>query len=122
MTKIMLCEDDIEMRMLLTTLLNLEGYQVSNFIGDSQEELSENLATELPDILLMDVHLQHKNGLDYLKALRANEIFKRLQVVMTSGMDLRQECMQMGANAFIMKPYMPGDLIVTLRSICGKKT
>jgi CheY-like chemotaxis protein len=115
MKKVMLCEDDDTMVRLLITLLEIEGYQVTQFEGLTEADLVNKLAFEKPDVLLMDVHLRIVNGLDLLKALRRSPIFRDLRIIMTSGMNLSDNCMSNGANAFIMKPFMPEELITTLQ-------
>ena len=115
MKKVMLCEDDITMLRLLITLLEMEGYQVTKVEGLSKADLMEKLTVEKPDLLLMDVHLRQVNGLDLLQALRQNSIFTNLRIIMTSGMNLKEECLKNGANAFIMKPFMPDELITTIQ-------
>jgi len=122
MKKVLLCDDNYEMLVLLKTLLDLEGYQTYKFEGKTQNDLVYTINSEIPDVLLMDVHLHQSNGLDFLKAIRSNGKFQKLQIIMTSGMDLRDICINSGANAFLLKPFMPDELVSTLRSICGEKT
>ena len=65
MPRIMLAEDDHTMVTLLKTLLGMEGYQV---VALSVEDVDvfEAVRNDRPDILLLDVHLPHVNGLDVL--------------------------------------------------------
>jgi CheY-like chemotaxis protein len=51
-----------------------------------------------------------------LVSIRKGKETKNVPVVMTSGEDVKDECIQRGANAFLLKPYMPDDLIGILRS------
>jgi len=55
------------------------------------------------------------NGLEVLAQVRADEKTKDLKVVMTSGLNLEDECMGQGANGFLLKPYMPDDLLNILK-------
>jgi CheY-like chemotaxis protein len=112
MPKIMLAEDDLTMVTLLKTLLEMEGYQVVALGVD--EDVFESVRRDRPDVLLMDVHLPKANGLDILDQMRANGETKDLPVVMASGLDLESECLHHGANAFLMKPYMPDALLKLL--------
>jgi DNA-binding response OmpR family regulator len=114
MPKIMLAEDDLSMLALLKTLMRLEGFEVST--PDEQENILDAVSREAPDVLMMDVHLPQGNGLDFLRQLRADSRFNGLIVLMASGMDLRYECQDAGANAFLMKPFMPDDLIGAIRT------
>ena len=113
MPKIMLAEDDHTMVTLLETLLGMEGYQVVAL--SVNEDIFDAVREDYPDILLMDVHLPHSNGLDVLDQLRANAETRDLKVVMSSGLDLDLECKNHGADDFLLKPYMPDDLLNILK-------
>jgi len=113
MPRIMLAEDDHTMVTLLKTLLGMEGYQVIALTID--DDVFEAVRKDLPDVLLLDVHLPYANGLDVLDQVRADDKTKDLKVVMTSGLNLDDECMQHGANDFLLKPYMPDDLLKILK-------
>lgn len=113
MSKIMLAEDDQTMVTLLETLLGMEGYQVVS-LGVS-DDVFESVRREQPDVLLLDVHLPHVNGLDVLEQVRGDDETKDLKVVMTSGLNVEDECLESGANGFILKPYMPDDLLDILK-------
>ena len=64
----------------------------------------------------MDVLLLNQNGLDELKKLRARKGGESMRVLMTSGLDFKDQCLTHGANGFIQKPFMPDDLLAALRS------
>ena len=113
MPKIMLAEDDRTMITLLKTLLGLEGYQVVA-LGEN-DDVFEAVCQDRPDVLLLDVHLPNANGLDVLAQVRANVDTNDLSVVMTSGLNLEDECLRSGANGFLLKPYMPDDLLSLLK-------
>jgi DNA-binding response OmpR family regulator len=109
----MLAEDDPTMVTLLKTLLSLEGYQVIAL--DVNDDVFEAALRDQPDVLLLDVHLPNANGLEVLAKLRAHDETKELSVVMTSGLNLEAECKQSGANDFLLKPYMPDELLTILK-------
>lgn len=115
MSKVGLIDDERSIRELLKTLLELEGFDVVVFDQSNEKTLLAAVETECPDILILDVHLRYANGLDLLSQIRQNKNLRNLLVVMSSGMDYSHRCLQSGANAFIMKPYMPDDLIAILR-------
>lgn len=114
MTKICLFEDDDTMRSLLTTLLELEGFTV--IAADPENESINILIREKPNILLLDVHLKYSDGITILKNIRQTEEIKSTVILMTSGMDLNDTCMKNGADGFLLKPYMPDDLINWIRN------
>ncbi len=115
--KLLLVDDDRTMRMILKTLLEIEGYEVSIWQGSSQEDILHQTAELLPEIMLLDVHIREIDGLDIVRALRQDPLLAGIRVLMTSGMELQDKCLAAGANAFIMKPYMPDELIQRLRSL-----
>ena len=111
--KVLLAEDDVMMVSLLTTLLKMEGFSVVALQADA--DVPAAVRVEKPDILLLDVHLLRQNGFDILDALRNSEDTVGTRVVMSSGADVREECLQHGANGFLLKPYMPDELITILK-------
>ncbi len=111
MPKILLVEDDATMLSLLQTLLQMEGYQVVKMKDESLEGIMSTVRQEEPDLALVDVHLKELNGLEVLRSIRKENAFARTRVVMSSGMECRSECLNYGADDFILKPYMPDDLI-----------
>lgn len=113
MSRIMVAEDDHTMVTLLKTLLGMEGYQVVA-LSVEDNDVFESVRNDRPDVLLLDVHLPHINGLDVLDQVRRNEETRDLKVVMTSGLNLELECKNHGADDFLLKPYMPDDLLKIL--------
>ena len=114
MSRIMLAEDDHTMVTLLKTLLGMEGYQVVA-LSVEDDDVFESVRNDRPDVLLLDVHLSNANGLDVLTQLKSDDETKDLSVVMTSGLNVEDECINNGANGFLLKPYMPDDLLEVLK-------
>ncbi len=114
MSKILLVEDDATMQMLLKTLLELDKHQVT-IIGDLTQNILQTVLDLRPDILIMDVNLRQINGIEILKMIRSSDISWKLYILMTSGMDFQDECRKAGADAFLLKPYMPEELARQLK-------
>ena len=115
--KVLLIDDDPKILLLQKTYLEIEGFSVAHFDGASLDALNDILNHDRPDVILMDVNLRHINGFTLLRNIRQSENYKTIPVVMTSGMDMGLRCHQEGANAFLMKPYMPDELTRLLRSL-----
>ncbi len=113
MEKIMVAEDDQTMVTLLTTLLKMDGFEVVAL--DADEDIPAAVERDCPDILLLDVHLTNQNGFEVLDALHEKDFACNLRVVMISGMNVREECLRHGADDFLLKPFMPDELIKILR-------
>ncbi len=118
MPKVMIIEDDNSMRFLLSTLLQFEGFQAIEDNGCGENEgIIRIIEKERPNVIYMDVHIGNKSGIDVLKIIRKNEAMNSIKVLMSSGMDLSLECTQAGADGFIMKPFMPEDLIAQIKAM-----
>lgn len=113
MPKVLLAEDDATMISLLKTLLKMEGFDVVALASDAN--VPDAIRAEKPDVVLMDVHLSKQSGLDILSEIRKAGDIDQVRIVMSSGANVREECMQRGANGFILKPYMPDELIGLLK-------
>lgn len=98
---------------LLKTLLIMEGYDVVAL--DANTDVAAAVEREKPQALFMDVHLGGQSGIKILEAIRNNRDTAHVRVVMTSGMNMKDECLHVGANAFLLKPFMPDDLLNVLR-------
>jgi len=116
MHKILLIEDDTTMLSLLGTLLEFEGYQVASLNGESDaENILQKMRGERPELILLDVHLPGVSGFELMRRMRVDDNLKSTKVLMSSGMNLSLECRQAGADGFILKPYMPEELVEKIR-------
>ncbi len=113
MAKILIVDDDHTMAELLKTLLELDGYDVVHQIQEGS--LIATVRAEKPDVVLMDVFLVESDGLDLLAELRAEEDLADTRIVMTSGMELGPQARAAGADAFLLKPYTPEQLMAAIR-------
>ena len=123
MSKVLLIDDDATMIHLLKTLLAIDGYKVVTFQGD--EDVLQVVQREKPDLILLDVNLTNygtynANGFDLLKQIRSDEQMKSIGVIMSSGMNYHQESKEAGADGFVMKPYMPDDLLELIEKTITK--
>jgi DNA-binding response OmpR family regulator len=115
MTKIMLIEDDPTMLSLLGTLLEFEGYEPIKL--KKFDKILPEIEENKPDLVLMDVHLAQVDGIELLTEIRNQDELQGLKIIMSSGMDVSDECKEKGADAFILKPYMPEELINRIKEL-----
>ena len=113
MYKVLIVDDDRTMASLLKILLEMDGFEVSNISMGNQ--LIEKVRLEQPDLILMDVFLSDADGKEILEEMRITDDLADMRVIMTSGMDLSDQCMDAGANAFLLKPYTPEQLMKTIQ-------
>jgi len=62
-------------------------------------------------LILLDIHLPAVSGFDLMQRMRRDEDLKSTKVLMSSGMNLSVESRLAGADGFILKPYMPDELV-----------
>lgn len=117
MTKVLIVDDDKSMVRLLTTLLQLDGFQPIN--ESRPDEVLNTIRREKPNVVLMDVHLAGGNGIEILMSIRSDVEIKTTPVVIASGEDVAYKCQQAGANGFILKPYTPEVLNAALKKAAG---
>jgi DNA-binding response OmpR family regulator len=118
--KILLVEDDPTMLELLSTLFMLEGFEVATMLGE--EAILESVVRNSPDVILMDVHLRlgggkEVSGFDLLKLIRSEETTRDKKIIMYSGMDFRIKSREEGADGFILKPFMPDELMKIIKEL-----
>jgi DNA-binding response OmpR family regulator len=100
---------------LLKTLLQIEGIPAAVVKDTNLDNILAQLHEEKPSMALIDVHLRDLSGFDLLQRIRADSELKNMHVLMSSGLDLSTECIEKGADDFILKPFMPDELISKIR-------
>jgi DNA-binding response OmpR family regulator len=117
MAKILIIDDDATMAPLLKTLLELDGYEAS-FVRDWGDVVAY-AERERPALVLLDCILPGIEGPDIARQIRASSVIADVKIVMTSGLPREDECMSAGADAFLLKPYPPDELLSTIRGYIG---
>jgi CheY-like chemotaxis protein len=106
--RILICDDESAMRELVRVVLE-GGYEFSEAAdGVACLELAREVK---PDLLVVDVMLPGRNGLEVIRELRADPHFGRASVVVVSAWDhLEADALEAGAAAFVAKPFEPDSL------------
>jgi DNA-binding NtrC family response regulator len=122
MTKVIVVDDDPTNTGLIKMLLELDGFSV-----DACTDLDQARRAASPETIafIIDCNLARGvSGMDLLEAVRqeGTEAPKDAVVIMTSGDQRRgKEAKSKGANEFLLKPYPPEILSVTLKQLVGKE-
>jgi FixJ family two-component response regulator len=106
-------DDDESVRDALTRLLHTSEFEVNAFA--SGEEFLESLAIRRPDCVILDFHLPGLNGRDVQRRLTLNKIV--LPVIVVTAHDhpaSRQQCLEDGAIAWLLKPLCRDDLLASI--------
>ena len=104
--RILVVDDDADIRQLLVDRLRGEGFQVEP--ATNGHEALEALRSHTFDGMILDIGLPDMNGLDVLQNLR--KIHPHLPVIMitaTEAEERAQAAMKHGANAYLLKPFDP---------------
>lgn len=117
MTKILIVDDDRSTTGLLKTIFEMEGFKTIVCAGP--ERVMELARQNEPDLVFMDYHLAETESLFILKEIKADPALKKTPVIMTSGLDRSKECIQAGADSFVLKPFRPASLMSEIRSVLG---
>ena len=114
--KILVVDDEREIRDLLSIYLSEDGYDV---ISASNGEEAIGLAqTEDPQVILMDVKMPGLDGIETCKRLRENEKTKFIPVIMvTAYQDRDVEAYLEGADDFINKPFDKVEITFRVKSM-----
>ena len=116
----MVIEDDANMFSLLQMLLEFEGYEVVLWEGGEDiQQIVDEICQEKPALILMDVHLRHLNGFEVLRALKNEAELDEVKVLIASGVDMTKRSHDEGADGFILKPFMPDELINEIQLTLG---
>lgn len=103
--KIFIIEEDEATRVLLTTILQLQGYDVTAM--DNLEEISS-----IPAMVILDAgDAEEFKGLEICRRLRQNPDFDRTKVIVTSSIHDKELVLNAGADLYIPKPYEISNII-----------
>jgi two-component system, repressor protein LuxO len=100
----------------------LKKLDVDLLDAETGTRAQEILADTIPDVVLLDVELPDTNGLDILRRIRARNLPCAVIVITAHGsVKVAVEAMREGAYDFIMKPFPPDRLLVTVRNALERR-
>lgn len=115
MYKIMIIEDEANIRVELKTILENALYNV--VLIDKFENVVNQILGENPDIILLDVNLPNKSGLDICMDLRKTSDIPIIFVTSKNTSMDELNCITLGGDDYISKPYNPPILLARISSI-----
>jgi len=118
MPRILIADDDTDLRTTLRELLSDEGYDVNEAeSGEAVLTALNNGASDRPSLVIMDVRMPGKSGLDVLRELRGSLGSQLPVLVMTAfgGSNVAIEAIQLGAYDYITKPFDLEDMLATVK-------
>lgn len=115
--RVLIADDNADMRDYLINLLQTSGYQVSSAV-DGNEAL-QAIRTELPDLVISDVMMPGLDGLQLLAALRQDQRTAGLPMLLLSaraGQEASIEGLMAGADDYLVKPFAAAELLARVRA------
>jgi len=121
MAKILIAEDERDIRDLITFTLGFAGFEV---VAAANGEEAVNLARqEIPDLILMDVRMPRMTGYEACALMKADAKLKDIPVIFLSakGQDSEiQTGLQAGAADYLLKPFAPDQLTERIQSVLAR--
>ena len=121
MARILIAEDEPDIRELVAFTLRFAGHEV--FATSNGEEALQQANQVIPDVMLMDVRMPKMTGYDACRAMKNDPDLKDIPVVFLSakGQDAEiQTGLDAGAEEYLLKPFAPDQLVERVRAILGK--
>ncbi len=120
MKTVLIADDASFMRQMIRDIIEPEGYEV---VGEASDgvEVVEKFRELHPDVVMMDIVMPKRSGIDAVKAITAED--PSAAVVMCSALGqetLVMEAIQAGAKDFIVKPFKPDAVVGTLAKVVEK--
>jgi two-component system, OmpR family, phosphate regulon response regulator PhoB len=116
--RVLVVEDERDIAALVAYHLAREGYRVRTAAGG--DEALEAVATERPDLVVLDLMLPGLSGYDVLMALRRQTATAEVPViVLTARRDEadRMKGLQLGADDYVTKPFSPRELVLRVAAV-----
>ena len=112
---VLVVEDEPSMQILLKDNLEFEGYRVS--IASTAEDALVSILRDTPSLLLLDIMLPHKSGLELCRALRERGL--QTPIIMLTALASESDHvvgLDIGADDYVTKPFGVRDLLARVRA------
>lgn len=126
MASVLVVDDNDDIRLLMRIVLNAAGLNVIEAPGGSEAMDLLAMASEQPDVVVLDIQMPDWDGWWTLEEIRSHPSTATLPVVMCTvkARDVdRERAFTMGCSAYLVKPFDPGEFVrVVQRAIGGEIT
>ena|SRR3990172_6142156 len=121
MARILIAEDEPDIRELVAFVLRFAGHEVTATSNGEDALLQASLI--IPDIIIMDVRMPRMTGYEACRAMKTDIALKDIPVVFLSakGQDSEiQTGLEVGAEEYLLKPFAPDQLAERVKAILAK--
>ena len=112
--KVLIVEDEANICNLLETILTTNGYQV--LIEGTCRDGITMTRSYVPDLVILDLGLPDKDGLEFIKTIRETDTTPILVVSARSNENDKVLALDLGANDYITKPFGNAELMARVRA------
>ena len=112
--KVLIVDDEAQIRRLLRTTLDRASYEVSE--AASAREALELLATADPDVVLLDLGLPDRDGMELVPIIRQRSKATLLVVSARDATDQKVTALDLGADDYVTKPFDTDELLARVRA------
>lgn len=116
--KVMVVDDDPDIRRLVETVLQREGFLVDS--ASNAAEFFRKVMSFKPDLIVLDLQLPDDDGFGIIKKLRANPATVHYPIVMLTVQSVdsyKIAGLEIGADDYIVKPFNQGEFVARLRAV-----
>ena len=116
--KILLVEDNVQNRYLMTFLLERSGYSVT--VAEDGQQALESLASETPDIILMDMQLPRMDGYEATRRIKSDERLRGIPLVALTAHSMkgdRAKAVEAGCDEYVTKPVDADGLVALIERL-----
>jgi CheY-like chemotaxis protein len=120
--KILVCDDEANIRNIMDFSLEAEGFLVVS--ADSGETALQAAVSEEPDLIVLDVMMPGADGLSVCRDLKRNPRTRHIPVLMLTaraGKSDREAGLAAGADEYVTKPFSPQRLVQKVNELLGVK-
>lgn len=110
--KVMIIDDSASIRKVVSLALKSAGYEAVEAV-DGQDALGK-LEADPVQLIICDVNMPNMDGISFLKQIKADSNHKFTPIIMLtteSQEDMKQQGLEAGARAWIVKPFQPDQLL-----------
>ncbi len=116
MSKIVVVDDSYAELQMIEGYLKSANHTVVSY--PSADKLEEKLATERPDLIILDVIMPGRNGFQACRDLKNDDRFKNIPVILCTSKGQESDKFwgqQQGANGYVVKPFKAEDLLAAVK-------
>jgi DNA-binding response OmpR family regulator len=118
MAKILIAEDEPDIRELITFTLTFAGHQVIPTANG--EEALQMAQKEIPDLMLLDVRMPRLTGYEVCQQIKADTATQHIPVIFLSAKGQESEIaagIELGAADYVLKPFSPDQLVERIKKV-----